>query len=55
MKHPERIEDYLDHIAQAIQRATEYIEYGAAGDFRPEGVALSCLEVREEPLADVRL
>jgi uncharacterized protein with HEPN domain len=26
MKHPERVEDYLDHIAQAIQRATEYIE-----------------------------
>jgi uncharacterized protein with HEPN domain len=24
MKHPERLEDYLDHIAQAIQRATEY-------------------------------
>jgi uncharacterized protein with HEPN domain len=26
MKHPERVDDYLDHIAQAIQRATEYIE-----------------------------
>jgi uncharacterized protein with HEPN domain len=26
MKHPERVEDYLDHIAQAIQRATEYIQ-----------------------------
>jgi uncharacterized protein with HEPN domain len=26
MKHPERVEDYLDHIAQAIQRATAYIE-----------------------------
>ncbi len=26
MKHPERIEDYLEHIAQAIQRATSYIE-----------------------------
>jgi uncharacterized protein with HEPN domain len=26
MKHPERVEDYLEHIAQAIQRATEYIE-----------------------------
>jgi len=26
MKHPERVEDYLEHIAQAIQRATEYVE-----------------------------
>jgi uncharacterized protein with HEPN domain len=26
MKHPARVEDYLDHIAQAIQRATEYVE-----------------------------
>lgn len=26
MKHPERIEDYLEHIVQAIQRATEYVE-----------------------------
>jgi uncharacterized protein with HEPN domain len=26
MKHPERVEDYLEHIIQAIQRATSYIE-----------------------------
>lgn len=26
MKHPERVEDYLEHIAQAIQRATKYVE-----------------------------
>ena len=26
MKHPERVEDYLDHIAQAIQRATQYVD-----------------------------
>jgi uncharacterized protein with HEPN domain len=26
MKHPERIEDYLEHIAEAINRATEYIQ-----------------------------
>ena len=26
MKHPERVEDYLEHITQAIQRATSYIE-----------------------------
>ena len=26
MKHPERVEDYLEHIVKAIQRATEYIE-----------------------------
>jgi uncharacterized protein with HEPN domain len=26
MRHPERVEDYLEHIALAIQRATKYIE-----------------------------
>jgi len=26
MKHPERIEDYLEHIAQAIDRAAGYLE-----------------------------
>lgn len=26
MRHPERVEDYLEHIVQAIQRATEYVE-----------------------------
>jgi uncharacterized protein with HEPN domain len=26
MKHPERVEDYLEHISQAIQRATQYVE-----------------------------
>ena len=24
MRHPERLEDYLDHIAEAITRATDY-------------------------------
>jgi uncharacterized protein with HEPN domain len=27
MKHPERIEDYLEHIAEASVRATEYIQH----------------------------
>lgn len=26
MKHPERIEDYLEHIAEAIERATGYLQ-----------------------------
>jgi hypothetical protein len=26
MKHPERIEDYLMHIAEAIERATSYLQ-----------------------------
>jgi uncharacterized protein with HEPN domain len=26
MKHPERVEDYLEHIAQAIDRAAGYLE-----------------------------
>lgn len=25
MKHPERVADYLEHIALAIQRAVEYV------------------------------
>ncbi|HZZ62154.1 MAG TPA: DUF86 domain-containing protein [Roseiarcus sp.] len=35
MKHPERVEDYLEHIVRAIQRATEYIEnLGSVSAFR---------------------
>lgn len=26
MKHPERVEDYLGHIAEAIARSTSYVE-----------------------------
>jgi uncharacterized protein with HEPN domain len=26
MKHPERAEDYLAHIVEAIERATSYVE-----------------------------
>ncbi len=26
MKHPERVADYLEHIAEAIERATDYID-----------------------------
>lgn len=26
MKHPERVEDYLVHITEAIGRATEYLQ-----------------------------
>ncbi len=35
MKRPERVPDYLEHIAQAIQRAAEYIEgLGSVSAFR---------------------
>jgi uncharacterized protein with HEPN domain len=32
MKHPERIEDYLEHISGAIERATEYLRVFATLD-----------------------
>ncbi len=35
MKHPERVADYLEHIAKAIERATEYVErLGSVAAFR---------------------
>ena len=35
MKHPERVADYLEHIAKAMQQATEYIEgLGSLSAFR---------------------
>ena len=34
MKHPERVEDYLEHITQAVERATEYIERLDFGAFQ---------------------
>ena len=27
MKHPERVEDYLEHIAEAAARATGYLQH----------------------------
>jgi uncharacterized protein with HEPN domain len=27
MRHPERVEDYLEHIAEAIERATRYLQH----------------------------
>ncbi len=32
MKHPERVEDYLEHIAKAIERAVEYVERSGDAD-----------------------
>jgi uncharacterized protein with HEPN domain len=29
MKHPERVEDFLEHISQAIERATQYVQHFA--------------------------
>jgi hypothetical protein len=26
VKHPERVEDYLEHIAEAIERTTGYLQ-----------------------------
>jgi hypothetical protein len=26
MKHPERVDDYLEHIAEAVERATGYLQ-----------------------------
>jgi uncharacterized protein with HEPN domain len=35
VKHPERVEDYLEHIVQATQSATEYVErLGTMSAFR---------------------
>lgn len=35
MKHPERVEDYLEHIVQAIDRALEYTgRLGSLESFR---------------------
>jgi hypothetical protein len=31
VKHPERVEDYLDHIVEGITRATDYL--GGVRDF----------------------
>ena len=27
MKHPERVQQYLEHIAQSLDRATTYAQY----------------------------
>ncbi len=32
MKHPERVEDYLEHMAEAIERATAYLQQVGSGE-----------------------
>ena len=27
MKHPERVQEYLEHIAQSLDRATTYVQH----------------------------
>jgi len=50
MKHPERIQDYLEHITQAIDRATEYIQhvYNAAAlerDHKTQAAVIRNVEI----------
>jgi uncharacterized protein with HEPN domain len=50
MKHPERVEDYLEHIAEAIERATGYLQPVpdlAAFKKEPAGSRCGCPQYRD--------
>ena len=49
MKHPVRLEDYLQHIAEAIDRITDYVQNidGAAAlerDHKTQAAVIRCIE-----------
>ena len=51
MKHPERVEDYLEHIAEAIERATGYLQPVpdlAAFQEEPAGSGCGCPQHRDQ-------
>ncbi len=50
MKHPERVGDYLEHIAEAIEHAIVFIESvdGVASlerDYKTQAPVIRCIEI----------
>lgn len=59
MKHPERVEDYLEHIVEAIVRVTTYLRdtYDFAGfqrDARTQDAVVRNLEIIGEAANQIR-
>lgn len=58
MKHPERVEDYLDHIVEAITRATGYlsdfVDFEAfQGDRRSQDAIIRNIEIIGEAVSQI--
>lgn len=59
MKHPERVEDYLDHIVEAITRATGYLEDARdfeafQGDRRSQDAIIRNIEIIGEAVSQIQ-
>ena len=59
MNHPERIEDYLEHIAEAIARATQCIAQtedlaAFARDLRTQDAVVRNIEILGEAVAKIQ-
>jgi uncharacterized protein with HEPN domain len=58
VKHPERVEDYLEHIAEAITRATDYLRHTAdfaafEQDQRSQDAVVRNIEIIGEAVAKI--
>jgi uncharacterized protein with HEPN domain len=58
VKHPERVEDYLEHIAEAITRATDYLRHTDAfaafeEDQRSQDAVVRNIEIIGEAVAKI--
>lgn len=59
MKHPERVEDYLEHIAEMIEYATSFVQGVDSAellkrDFKTQAAIVRCIEVIGEAATKIQ-
>ncbi len=59
MKHPERVDDYLEHIAEAIDRSMSYIEHlqtpeGLQRDRKTQDAVVRNIEIIGEAVSKIQ-
>jgi uncharacterized protein with HEPN domain len=59
MKHPERVEDYLEHIAEAIDHATAFIQgvdsvASLERDYKTQAAVIRCIEIIGEAASKIQ-
>ena len=59
MKHPERIEEYLEHIVQAIEHATSFMQSVDSPellerDYRTQAAVVRCIETIGEAASKIQ-
>jgi uncharacterized protein with HEPN domain len=59
MKHPERVGDYLEHIAEAIEHATAFIQSvdsvaSLERDYKTQAAVIRCIEIIGEAASKIQ-